>query len=78
MREYLALPTEVLPATHKQSANTGKPMGDRPNEREGGRREGGFDKNKGGPGGDFNPQFAKDGGRGGREGYRAPRGAPPA
>ena len=58
LRQYLALPEEIVPATLKKVAVPTRPTG---------RPEGDF-KGKGGPGGEFNPEFQ---GRGGsREGYR--------
>ena len=62
LRQYLALPEEIVPATLKKAAVPTRPTG---------RPEGDF-KGKGGPGGEFNPEFQGRGGdRGGsREGYR--------
>jgi small subunit ribosomal protein S10e len=67
LRQYLALPEEIVPATLKKAATpAGRPSG-RP---EG---EGGF-KGKGGPGGDFNPDFARgDRGASREGGYRRER-----
>jgi small subunit ribosomal protein S10e len=61
LREYLAVPEDVVPATLKKTASTGlKP---RPEDEK---------RGKSGPGGEFNPEFRKEGGygRGSRDGYR--------
>lgn len=55
LRQYLALPAEIVPATMKRAAAA---------PRQGGRPEG--DKSKAGPGGDFNPEFEG----GDKEAYR--------
>ena len=47
LRQYLALPAEIVPATMKKAAAVPS--------RQGGRPEG--DKSKAGPGGDFKPEF---------------------
>ena len=60
LREYLALPADIVPATLKQTAMS------RPTTSGGDREERGGYKGKG-EGGDFNPQFSREG-RGGREG----------
>ena len=58
LRDYLALPIEIVPATLKAAASTAKPSGK-------------DDEKKGGPGGSFNPEFQGSGfGRGSRDGYR--------
>ena len=62
LRTYLALPPEIVPATLKQTALPSRPT-----------RFGDDDKGKSaGPGGNFNPEFQRDGGygRGRRDGYR--------
>ena len=59
LREYLALPAEIVPATLKVSSSA-KPS-NRPED----------DKKSSGPGGAFNPEFQGSGfGRGSRDGYR--------
>ena len=72
LRQYLALPADIIPATLKVSANkpavpTGRP------QQEDRRRDG----KSFGPGGDFKPRFeggrGGQGGRGGRDGYRGGR-----
>eukprot|EP01038_Epipyxis_sp_PR26KG_P007063 gene7063-9641_t len=58
LRQYLALPVDIVPATLKKLTTSAvKPSGER--------REGGYEKKSAG---DFNPEFQKD--RGNREGYR--------
>lgn len=59
LRQYLALPPEIVPATLK------KPIGAEPTS---GRPDGGYKGKNAGPGGDFNPEFQRD--RGNRDGYR--------
>jgi small subunit ribosomal protein S10e len=56
LRQYLALPAEIVPATLKKAA-TAEPT-----------RPDGFKGKSTGPGGDFNPEFQRD--RGNRDGYR--------
>ncbi|RKP13411.1 Plectin/S10 domain-containing protein, partial [Piptocephalis cylindrospora] len=61
LREFLHLPEEIVPATHKKAA---RPVGTRPTE---GRREGGayraprgdgeYRKKEGAPSGEFRPEF---------------------
>mmetsp|Transcript_34380 Transcript_34380/g.32778 ORF Transcript_34380/g.32778 Transcript_34380/m.32778 type:complete len:145 (+) Transcript_34380:127-561(+) len=59
LRAYLALPEEIVPATLKKAAVAAVPTGRPQTEK------------KGGPGGDFNPDFQGSGfGRGSRDGYR--------
>mmetsp|Transcript_2802 Transcript_2802/g.2967 ORF Transcript_2802/g.2967 Transcript_2802/m.2967 type:complete len:144 (+) Transcript_2802:115-546(+) len=67
LREYLALPDDIVPATLKKAA----PRPSRPGEAP---REDG-DKGKSvGPDGEFNPEFRQEGGFGrGRDGYRRER-----
>ena len=69
LREYLALPADIVPATHKQPAQQSRPT------LSGSDREARADYNKSkGEGGDFQPRFSRgdrDGGReGGRDSYR--------
>jgi small subunit ribosomal protein S10e len=58
LREYLALPADIVPATLRKVGGSGvkadKPEGD---------------KGKSVPGADFNPEFQKD--KAGKEGYRS-------
>eukprot|EP00286_Rhodomonas_abbreviata_P022986 CAMPEP_0181293360 /NCGR_PEP_ID=MMETSP1101-20121128/3025_1 /TAXON_ID=46948 /ORGANISM="Rhodomonas abbreviata, Strain Caron Lab Isolate" /LENGTH=130 /DNA_ID=CAMNT_0023397945 /DNA_START=106 /DNA_END=498 /DNA_ORIENTATION=+ len=54
LREFLALPADIVPATLKVTANAAAPGG-RPDVRE----------KKGGPGGEFKPDFQK------KDGYRS-------
>ena len=56
LREYLALPDEIVPATLKKVASAA-PTGVKDSG-----------KKSAGPGGDFNPEFQKD--RGNKDGYR--------
>eukprot|EP01036_Dinobryon_divergens_P031185 gene31185-40544_t len=56
LRQYLALPAEIVPATLKKAA-TAEPT-----------RPDGFKGKSTGPGGEFNPEFQRD--RGNRDGYR--------
>jgi small subunit ribosomal protein S10e len=58
LREYLALPDEIVPATLKKVA-TATPTGVKDNNSK---------AKSAGPGGDFNPEFQKD--RGNKDGYR--------
>ena len=63
LRQYLALPEEIVPATLKKAVVASRPTGSRPDG----------EKTKGaGPGGEFNPEFQGSGyGRGSRDGgYR--------
>lgn len=76
LREWLHIPAEIVPATHKRAARPAAPrsMGPRPGApgRDGGRREegeyrrrdAGGDKKQEGAEGDFNPQFRGGFGRG--------------
>lgn len=57
LRQYLALPADIVPATMKKLA-TAAPAG-RPSRGDG-------EKSKNAPGGEFNPEFQKDR----KEGYR--------
>jgi small subunit ribosomal protein S10e len=76
LREFLHLPEEIVPATHKKQAPAAaRPGGDRPRESYGDRREGGrppFGGKDGGAGRDFQPRFQgerREGGFGrGRDG----------
>ena len=62
LRQYLALPSEIIPATLKQPKNPPQPTG----RDQGDRRGKAF-----GPGGDFKPTYGGRGGpRGGKDGYR--------
>jgi small subunit ribosomal protein S10e len=66
LREFLHLPEEIVPATHKKQAPAAaRPAGDRPRESYGDRREGGdrppFGKD-GGAGRNFEPRFQGGGG----------------
>merc|ERR1719274_224282 len=60
LRQYLNIPADVVPDTMmKQAPRAGE------SERRYGRGGGGFDKDKGvGPGGDFKPDFRREGGFG--------------
>lgn len=66
LREYLHLPSEIVPNTHKQPARPQRAlMGDRDGFRGRGggdreyRRRGDFDKKDGAPSGDFRPRFGR-------------------
>ena len=60
LREYLHLPADIIPATHKKPLAAARPAGFRSNEADG---EGAGKDN--GPSGDFKPSY-----RGREEGYR--------
>ena len=61
LRQYLALPDDIVPATLKKTASTGIRPGS-PDERK---------SKSAGPGGDFNPEFKREGGYGrGKSEYR--------
>jgi small subunit ribosomal protein S10e len=60
LRQYLALPAEIVPATMKKATTAPRPT-----------RAEGDEKAKSTPGGDFNPSFQGGYGRGSRDGgYR--------
>jgi len=90
LRDYLNLPSEIVPATLKKPRSAPRSFpprgqyGDRPPRGEGGYRRpfpgagGDQEKKLAGAGGDFAPRFAggEGGGRGGRDSYRRDSGAP--
>jgi small subunit ribosomal protein S10e len=63
LRQYLALPADIIPATHKESANKAAVPSGRPERGEKGKNLG--------PGEDFRPTYARGGNK---DGYRGGRG----
>ncbi len=63
LRQYLALPADIVPATLKSAAKAPRAEAPRGGDR------GGDRKGKSAPGGEFAPEFNKDSGN--KEGYRS-------
>ena len=82
LRQYLHLPSETVPLTHKKPAGTTRPTGAPERAGAGGDRRGGFGERRfgdkaGAPDG-FRPRFGGAAGGDGEYRRRAPAAAPPA